>query len=140
MRFFRLLAFALAFALAALPALAGSLQLTSQIGAQPPTTITVNVPDADMGRIVAAYAAAYFPNGVEASPAVDCHEMLASDPPQPCTPTPAVMRPPTGEELMRAISQGLINGMMTYVVSYEQAQAAEAARAAVAPITVTPAQ
>lgn len=121
--------------LAAAPAAAGSLTLTSQIGAAPPQSYTAAIPDADMARIVAAYTATYFPQGVVVTPEVTC---INVEP--PCTPAPAVTRPPTSAELMERISSGQLAGMMAFVVSHEQQKAAEAARAAVAPITAVPAQ
>lgn len=113
-----------------------------------PVEIRVAISDADNARFAAAYAASYFPNGVEVSPAVaEVPEVPAVldengnvvTPGTPAVPAQAaVYRAPTGTEIIEKIAQGLAAGMMANVISFEKAQAAAAAVANIPEISVSP--
>lgn len=93
----------------------GTLTLIVKKDVDEPISYAVTVMDMDIDRLAAAYAATYFPNGIEVTPATD----------------PKTYRAPTSAEVVAAISQGLANGMMANVVSFEREQAAKAAAEAV---------
>jgi hypothetical protein len=107
----------------------GTLQLTVQKSDAEAIPYTVTIADVDIDRIASTYGALLFPQGVEVSPADP-----SADPP-----VEAVIRAPNSVEIVIAISTSLIEGMMANVLSHERQVAVEAAVAAVAPISVTPA-
>lgn len=84
----------------------------------------VTIADADIDRLAQAYGASYFPAGVEVSPADG--------------ETAAVIRLPTSIEIVTAIANGLVDGMLANVISFERQRAVEAAQASVAPINASP--
>lgn len=96
-----------------------TLTLTSQYGTNPSITKTVSMSDADMVRIITAYTETYFPYGV----------LDASGNP---TVPPTL---PSSDQLMAAISAGLLAGMMAFVSNHEKQKAISAI--SVAPIVLS---
>jgi hypothetical protein len=124
-----------------------------------PIVTSGTIADADIPRLMEAYTMAYFPNGVEVSPAIPevpgkdavaaIPEVLAADGVTVVTPAipaiaavaaipavAAVYRAPTGPEVASALVKGLVSGIMANVVSYEHQKAIAAATATVKPMDV----
>ena len=106
----------------------GTLSLTVQKSDAEAIPYTVTIADGDIGRIAATYGAILFPRGIEVSPADP-----SADPP-----VEAVIRAPNSVEIVAAIANSLMEGMMMNVLSHERQVAVEAASASVVPISVTP--
>lgn len=77
----------------------------------------VEIADADINRITAAYAKLYFPNGIAEGDTT---------------------RAPTGQEVFDAVVRGLLNGILANTISVEKSEAAQAAQDGVQPIAVEP--
>ena len=107
----------------------GTLTLTVKRDDAEAIAYAVTLADNDIARLSVAYAAAYFPNGIEETPAVLN--------PDGSVLTPVVMRAPTSTEVVTAIASGLANGMLANTLSYERQKAATDAAAGIAPITST---
>lgn len=105
--------------------------MSSQFDTAPgPVENKQDIPDADLMRVLNWGSASYFPQGVEV-PAV-----LAED---GSVITPSSVRPPTGEEVHRAITDAIYGDIKNQVEAYEKRVAALAAAAEVTPIALTPA-
>lgn len=91
------------------------------------------IPDAALGDLVSAYAATYFPNGVQVSPAVPEVRDAAGTVTTPAK--PAASRAPTSKEVLDAMGDGLKSGILANVISWKRSQAAIAATSAVTDIT-----
>lgn len=74
-----------------------------------------NIPDADAARIVQAYSGIYGPIVENGTP-----------------------RPRTPQEVVDAIAEGFLAGVLANTVEWEAAQAAKAAAESIQPIQVTP--
>ena len=95
----------------------GKLVLTVQKDNADPIDYAVQIADADIDRLARAYAASHFPNGVTEGDTV---------------------RAPTSIEVVAAIANGLAQGMMANVMSFERSEAAKAAVEAIQTIEAKP--
>lgn len=96
----------------------GYFSISSKRDADPtPLESRVLISDKDIGRITAAYARIYFPNGVEEG---------------------GVTRSPTGQEVFNAVAGGLLQDVLTNTINQEKGLAAAEAQDAVPPIPIKP--
>lgn len=109
----------------------GWIMMSSQMGAEPaPIENKKDVPDTDIMRVLQWGAASYFSQGVPVPAVLDENGVVV---------TPATVRAPTGEEVHHAITDAIYAEIKNQVEAYEKRMAADAAAAAVQPITIEPA-
>ena len=126
----------------------GKFSFSIQADTDPQAIVTSGtIADADIPRLVRCYAASYFPQGVEVSPAVPEVPAVAEvrdDQGNVVTPAvaaipsvAAVYREPNGTEVAAALVKGLVSGIMANVMSFEHQEAVAAATATVKPMDVS---
>lgn len=86
--------------------------------------------DEDIMRVLQWGAASYFSQGVHVPAVIDENGVEV---------TPASVRPPTGQEVHKAITDAIYAEITNQVEAYERRVAAEAAAASVLPLVLTPA-
>lgn len=93
----------------------GQLTFTARLSATEVYKGQVTVSDADVTRVIDAYRSVYYPSGIDGSPA-------------------------TAQQVVLAIANGLISGMIANVVVHEKSVVKDAAEATVVDLVTAPAQ